>query len=180
MAPAFSLRHSWPLSVSPPFHGTPSPVSIIAKMRFGCDGAIANATLPTGFTGSPFPLSRIHVAPPSVDLNSPLPGPPLVRPHVWISICHNPAYSVRGLDGSIARSLQPVFSSTNSTRVHVPPPSMVRNTPRSCCGPYAVPSAHTSTTSGLVGWITTLAIRPVFSRPISVHVAPASVLLKMP
>jgi len=118
--------------------------------------------------------------PPSVDLKSPLPGPPLSRPHVWISICHMPAKSTRGFDGFIAMSEQPVFSSTKSVRCHVLPPSAVRKTPRSSCGPYAWPTAHAITTSGLVGSISMRAMRPVFSSPISVHVRPASVDLNMP
>ena len=67
--------------------------------------------------------------------NRPLPFPPLVLPHVWISSCHIPANRIRGLRASIAMSAQPVFSSTKSVRCQVLPPSAVRNTPRSCCGP---------------------------------------------
>ena len=44
-----------------------------------------------------------------------------------------------------------------------------------CCGPYAWPSAHASTTLGLRGSISTRPIRPVFSNPINVQVLPASV-----
>src|SRR4030095_10397662 len=143
-------------------------------MRFGFDWAIATTTLPTSPLGSPCPCSRFHVMPPSFVTNRPLPGPPLSRPHVLILSCHIPAKSLRGFEGSMASDEQPVFSSTNRVRSQVLPPSVVRNTPRSCCGPYPWPSEHANTTSGLVGWITTRAIRPVFSSPIRVHVLPAS------
>ena len=68
-------------------------------------------------------------------MKSPLPGPPLSRPQVWISSGHMPAKRMRGFFGSIAMSEQPVFSSTKSVLVQVLPPSVVRKTPRSCCGP---------------------------------------------
>ncbi len=86
-----SVRHSWPRSVSWPFHGTPSPVSISAKTRCGFDAEMATATLPTGLVGSPRPCSRVQVTPPSREVNRPLPGPPLSRPQVWISSVHIPA-----------------------------------------------------------------------------------------
>src|SRR5215208_7104570 len=108
-------------------------------MRFELALLIPRPTLPTGVSGSPWPVIRVHVVPPSRLVHSPLPRPPLVRPHVWISICHVPAKSTRGLDGSITRSLTPVESFTYSTFCHVPPPSVVRKTPRSGCGPYAKP-----------------------------------------
>jgi hypothetical protein len=73
--------------------------------------------------------------PPSFEVKRPLPGPPLSRPQVLMSICHMPANSLRGFFGSIASSEQPVFSSTNSTRSQFLPPSVVRNTPRSGWGP---------------------------------------------
>ena len=107
---------------------------------------MASACLPVTLPGSPFPTSRVHVAPPSVLLNSPLPGPPLLRPQVWMTICHIPAYRMRGLPGCIARSQprgargrcrqeHPASGDVHSTRVQVAPPSVVRNTPRSSCGP---------------------------------------------
>src|SRR5205085_12594276 len=60
-------------------------------------------------------------------------------------------------------------------RLHVLPPSVVRYTPRSWAGPYARPSAHTSTTSGFAGWITMRAIRPVASSPWCCQLRPPSV-----
>src|SRR2546427_12377005 len=40
--------------------------------------------------------------------------------------------------------------------------------------PISRPSAHTSTTSGLAGWITMRAMRPVESRPACCQLRPAS------
>ncbi|PYR60642.1 MAG: hypothetical protein DMF85_04410 [Acidobacteria bacterium] len=91
------------------------------------------------------------MTPPSVDRNSPLPGPPLSRPHVWIVRVHMPANTFRGSRGSSSMSEQPLFSSVKSVRCQVCPPSVVRNTPRSCCGPYAWPSAHASNVFGSWG-----------------------------
>ena len=51
------------------------------------------------------------------------------------SICHMPANRMCRLFGSMARSPQPVFSSTNRVRCQVLPPSVLRKTPRSGCGP---------------------------------------------
>src|SRR5215217_5427193 len=99
-------------------------------MRLGLLGAIAKTIFPVVRVGSPLPESRFQVTPPSVDLKRPLPGPPLSRPHVWISIGHMPANTIRGLLGSISRWAQPLFSSVNNTRSHVLPPSVVRKTPR--------------------------------------------------
>ena len=117
---------------------------------------------------------RVHFDPPSRETNTPLPGPPLNIAHVCISTCQVPANSVRGLLGSIARPEQPVFSSTNRTRSQCWPPSVVRKTPRSCCGPVVRPTAQTKTISGFLGWTSTLAIRPVSSSPMCDQVWPAS------
>jgi len=82
--------------------------------------------LPTVLDGIAEPVSFFHVVPPSVDFQMPLPGPPLFRPHVLISICQNPAYSMRGFVGSITMSDAPVESFTNSTRSQFLPPSLDR------------------------------------------------------
>ena len=76
--------------------------------------------------GSPLPLSRFQVVPPSREIQRPLPAPPLVRPQVWISICQVPANRMRGLLGSITRSEAPVLSLTKRTRSQLFPPSVVR------------------------------------------------------
>ena len=91
-----------------------------------------------------------------------------------------PANSTAGLCGSSVSPEQPVFSSTNSTRVQVLPPSIVRYTPRSCCGPVARPSAHTYTMSALVGLTRIRPMRPVWSSPMCCQVMPASVDLYTP
>jgi hypothetical protein len=94
---------------------------------------------------------RVQVVPPSRDTNTPLPGPPLIIAHGCISTCHVPAKIMRGFFASIDKPLQPVFSSTKSTRSHFCPPSVVRKTPRSCCGAVRRPTAQTKTISGFVG-----------------------------
>ena len=106
--------------------GTPSPVSMSAYTRSELALLIARPILPTGFVGSPLPVRRFQVVPPSRDVQMPLPAPPLVRPHVLISTCQKPAKRMRGLFGSITRSLAPVESFTNSTRSQFLPPSVVR------------------------------------------------------
>src|SRR5512144_143590 len=127
--------HVLPRSVLRYRLGSVSSISVYTV--FGSEGATATAILPTAWlaAGSPCPASRCQVTPPSRDAQRPLPGPPLWSCQVLISNCHIPANSVFGSPGSIARSEQPVFGSTKSTRVHVFPPSAVRNTPRSAEGP---------------------------------------------
>src|SRR5437016_10386628 len=99
-------------------------------MRLGFALLMPSPTLPTVFVGRPGPVSFFQVAPPSVDFQMPLPAPPLKRPHVWISICQNPAYRIRGLVGSITMSDAPVESFTKSTRSQLLPPSVERYIPR--------------------------------------------------
>src|SRR5512143_3421804 len=110
----------------------------------------------------------------------PLLGPPLNIAHVCITTCHAPANKTFGLRTSIVSPEHPVFSSTNSTCFHVLPPSVVRNTPRSCCGPVARPSAQTKTMFGLVGCTTMRWMRPVSARPMLIHVVPESLDLYTP
>jgi len=80
-------------------------------------------------------------------------------------------------DGSIARSVKPVFSSMYFTLFHVRPPSVVRYTPRSGLGPNRCPGTATYTTSGLRGSITMRAMVCVSRRPMCVNVLPPSVVL---
>src|SRR5690348_10062058 len=122
-----------------------------AYTRLEFDGATATSILPTGERGSPGSVMRDQVAPVSRDTYTPLPGPPLNMAHVCMTTSHVPAKSTPGLVASIERPEQPVFSLTNSTRFHVVPPSVVRNTPRSSCGPVARPSAQTKTMLGFAG-----------------------------
>src|SRR3954469_11925967 len=110
-------------------------------MRFGFDGAIATPTLPTGDFGIPF-TARVQVDPPSCDRKTPLPSPPLWIFQVCITSDHMPAAMVFGSLGSSDRLEHPVFGSTKSTRCQLAPPSVVRYTPRSCCGPVARPRAQ--------------------------------------
>ena len=66
----------------------------------------------------------VHVSPPSVDLNRPLPGPPL---DIWYSTryaSHSAANITFGFLRSIATSTAPVLASRNSTFFHVLPPSV--------------------------------------------------------
>src|SRR5262245_47002587 len=94
-----------------------------ANIRFEFDGAMATSILPTGDFGNPF-SSRAHVVPPSRDMYTPLPGPPLNMAHVCMTTSHAPAISTLGSLASIASPEHPVRSSTNSTRCHVLPPSV--------------------------------------------------------
>jgi len=87
--------------------------------------AIAMPVLPTHAVGKPL-VSWFQVVPPSVDLNTPLPGPPLYLPQVKMVISQVPAKRTSGLVGSMSISETPVFSLTNSTRSQVLPPSLVR------------------------------------------------------
>ena len=86
----------------------------MAKSRFGRLGATVMPMRPTpsaSNVGRPLPAGR-HVSPPSVDLNTPLPGP-LNSPfsHGPCRASHSTAYTVRALVGSNAMSMPPVFSS---------------------------------------------------------------------
>src|SRR5437773_6369398 len=81
-----------------------------------------------------------QVSPPSVDLKSPEPGPPLDMYHGPRRACQIAAYRMRGLAGSIAMSIAPAESDRNSTFSHVLPPSFERYTPRSALGPNAWPN----------------------------------------
>src|SRR5262245_21922097 len=121
-----------------------------AYIRLASDAAIATSILPTGEDGKPL-ASFFQVAPASRVKYTALPGPPLLSTHVFSSTCHIPARSTFGSLLSIARPEHPVFWSAKSDRCQVRPPSVVLKTPRSCCGPVARPSAHTYTTSGVVG-----------------------------
>src|SRR4029450_13034389 len=122
--PASSERQRRPFGVSLPFQGWPSPTSMSAYTRSELARVMARPTLPHGFGGRPLPSTGFQGAPPSLERYIPLPGPPLSRPQVWISSCHIPANRTRGLLGSITRSEQPVFSSTNSVFAQVLPPSL--------------------------------------------------------
>src|SRR5581483_1444157 len=96
-------------------------------------------------------VRRVHVTPPSVERHTPLFGPPSSNIHGRLVACHVEANSTSGLFGSITSAATPVLSSTNNVFVHVLPPSVVRNTPRSLFGPHACPCTPTSTMLGSAG-----------------------------
>src|SRR6476469_1036405 len=86
-------------------------------------------TTPEGMPG--LRVISVHVSPPSVDLNRPLPGPPL---DIWYSTryaSHRAAKITFGFFRSRARSTAPVLLSRNRVFFHVLPPSALLNTPRS-------------------------------------------------
>src|SRR5207237_1270849 len=104
-----------------------SGASTLAYTRREFAGETATPILPNAVLGSPgFALMSVHVSPPSLDFHSPLFPPPAVIPHGKRWMRHIAANRMRGFAGSIARSIAPVESSTNSTCRHVLPPSVVR------------------------------------------------------
>src|SRR3954470_473753 len=104
-------------------------------MRLESAPDTATPILPTRPDGSPgLRVISVQCSPPSVDLNRPLPGPPL---DIWYSTryaSHSAARSTFGLWGSIAMSTPPVFASRNSVRRQVAPPSVLLKMPRSSLG----------------------------------------------
>src|SRR6266516_971242 len=182
----FVSRGSLPArrQVAPPSSERYSPPPAFAPIRAYTrpPRATASPIRPTGPAGSPCPVSAVHVAPPSVDLYRPLPGPSSggycshgVR-RAWYSA----AYTTWGSAGSAARSMAPVSGSLYSTLAHVRPPSVERNTPRSLLGPYACPSAATSTSPEFRGSTSTLPMWRVSARPSDCQCAPPSVDLYTP
>src|SRR6185437_11974894 len=171
LAPPSSLRHTDPWSL----------VWISAYMRCGLEGAMVTSILPSGGFGSPLAAVRcVQDWPLSCERYTPLPGPPLSSAQVRTLNCQVPASTVSELPGSMLRPLQPVSSLTNSVCFQVLPPSVVRNTPRSCCGAAPEPSAQTSTLFVSFGLMRMRAMRPVFGRPMCFQVAPPSVDLYTP
>src|SRR5487761_97371 len=110
----------------------------------------------------------------------PLPGPPLENVQCSRDICHIPAYSTFGLDGSIAMLIAPVSSLTYRIFFQVRPPSVVLNIPRSGLGANTWPSAATYTTSGLMGSTRIQLMMWVPPSPMCVQVFPPSVDLYIP
>ncbi len=116
----------------------------MAHTRSGSAGDTAIPILPIVPLGSPsLRVISVQLSPPSVDLNMPLPGPPLSSAYGMRRTCHRAAYSTRGFEGSIIRSTAPVFSSRYRIRSHVCPPSLERYTPRCSLGPKMCPRAAT-------------------------------------
>src|SRR5687767_12855109 len=98
VAPASSERYR------PPF----GSFSISAYTRVPSAPDTLTPALPQRPDGSPgFFVISVHVLPPSVDLNSPLPGPPLDMPHGKRCDSHSVANSTAGLLGSSTTSAAP-------------------------------------------------------------------------
>src|SRR5258708_3163913 len=99
--------------------------------------AVAMPTRPHSPPGSPLPRTSVQVSPPSVDLYSPLPGPPLGG--YWLHgvrrARHIAAYNKRGFSAANARSIAPTSAPLSRILRHVAPPSADRYTPRSSFGP---------------------------------------------
>ena len=164
VAPASSLRKRPPLSFS-----------TRAYTRFEFAPDTDTPIRPTSPAGSPgLRVISVHVSPPSVLLNSPLPAPPL---DIWYSLryaSHIAAYITSGLWRSIAMSIAAVRSSRKSTLRQVAPPSLLLYTPRSVFGALSLPKAATNTTCGLVGWMRIFEITLDDAKPTFVHVLPPS------
>ena len=127
-------------------------------------------------------MSCLHVAPPSVDLKIPPPGP-FVGAYVYQGgrlVFQRPAYTTFEFVGSITTSAAPTSLFANSTFCQLRPPSRERKTPRSVFGAYRCPIAATNTTDGSRGSTAILPMCCVSSKPTCVHVAPASVDLYRP
>ena len=100
--------------------------------------------MPAGMPG--LRVMSVQVSPPSVDLNRPLPGPPLDIVYSVRNASHIAAKITLGLLRSIQRSTAPVLLSRKRTLRHVAPPSVLLNTPRSAFGTPCWPNAATKTT----------------------------------
>src|SRR5207249_7811760 len=85
----------------------------------------------------------VQESPPSVDLNRPLPSPPLSIRYGLRLICQNAAYIVFGFDGSSIRSLAPVSELRYRIFCQVFPPSRVRTIARSLFLPQGWPRGAT-------------------------------------
>src|SRR4029078_13080058 len=114
-------------------------------MVLGFFGLIPSPTRPISTVGNPL-VSFVHFAPPSVDLKTPLSGPPPINWPTWRRRCSIATYNVSGFFGAITMSVAPLFSVPGSTFFHVAPPSVVLNSPRSPPPRHSGPIAVTWTT----------------------------------
>src|SRR5690349_13889237 len=92
------------VQASPPSserNNPPLSASITAYTRRPSDGATRTPTLPQIPSGSPLPVRRFQLSPPSRERKRPLPGPPLFRSHGSRRASQNPAKTTFGFDGSI-------------------------------------------------------------------------------
>ena len=99
-------------------------------------------------------MISVHVSPPSVDLNRPLPGPPLDICHSLRYASHSAAYMTFGLCGSIEMSTAPVLASAIE---HLAPRlaavgALVDAALFAVGTPY-FPKSATKTMFGFVGWM---------------------------
>src|SRR3954452_7233239 len=98
----------------------PSFASMIAKRRLLSAPDTAIAALPQIGFGSPALFdSSVHVDPPSVLLNSPLPGRALESQYGVRKTSRNVALTTSGFFGSLTRPTAPVRSLLESTFSHV-------------------------------------------------------------
>src|SRR5690242_1282061 len=135
VAPASSLLKRPPFSFS---------TSAYTRLPSGPAATPMRPTTPDGIPG--LRVISVHVSPPSVLLNRPLPGPPL---DMWYSLryaSHSAAYITCGFVLSIVMSIAPLLSSRYSTRRHVLPPSELLYTPRCVLGTLYFPNTATNTT----------------------------------
>src|ERR1700680_3504412 len=153
---------------------TPSLDWMRAYTRRGWFVATAMPMRPVSPTGSPWPVSFVHVIPLSVDRYRPPSGPPLSIVHGKRRYCHTPAKTTLGWNGSHARSDTPLRGPTYSVFVHVWPPSIVRKTPRASLSLNGSPSAPTSAIVGVFGSTRILEICEVLSSPRWRNVFPPS------
>src|SRR5688572_14470463 len=115
-----------------------SPASMVTYTRRGSLGATASPMRPSpsAKVGSPLMIA-FQVLPPSVDLNSPLPGPCQTPfSHGPWRASHVARYRVLGSFTAKVTSMAPVFTSLYQTFWYERPPSVERKRPRSSLGPY--------------------------------------------
>src|SRR3989339_105104 len=86
-------------------------------------GLTAIAILPISL-GKPL-LNFSQLAPPSVDLYNPLPGPPLITFQGSLPWSHMAAYNMLGFFASMDNSAHPVLSLMYKIFFHVVPPSVL-------------------------------------------------------
>src|SRR5207247_7553505 len=106
-----------PPALPPPPPPPPGP-SINAYTMFDVSRYTSRAMRPSDPVGSP-PASFVHVSPPSVDFQIPLPGPPPFMQQAVRRRWYSEANRIFGSECDITRSFAPVSSSPFSTCFHV-------------------------------------------------------------
>src|SRR5438105_9614853 len=124
LRPALTSVHVAPASSErnrPPFS-----FSTNAYTRLGSAPLTATPMRPINPDGNPgLRVISVHVSPPSVDLKSPDPGPPLDIVYSLRNASHSAAYITSGFARVIAMSIAAVLSSRKSTLRQVLPPSVL-------------------------------------------------------